>query len=75
MDEWNKNRSIQPGHQGPEHTAKDRDEKRREQAAERHEKLEDALEAGLEESFPGSDPVSITQPAHNVYDKKQMKRP
>lgn len=25
--------------------------------------LEDALEEGLEETFPGSDPVSVTQPA------------
>jgi hypothetical protein len=27
--------------------------------------LDDALEEGLEESFPGSDPVSIVQPAHS----------
>ena len=26
-------------------------------------RLDDALEEGLEETFPGSDPVSITQPA------------
>jgi hypothetical protein len=25
--------------------------------------LEDALAAGLEETFPGSDPVNVTQPA------------
>jgi hypothetical protein len=25
--------------------------------------LEDALEEGLEETFPGSDPVNVTQPA------------
>jgi hypothetical protein len=25
--------------------------------------LDDALEEGLEETFPGSDPVSVTQPA------------
>lgn len=31
----------------------DRDEKRR---------LDDALEEGLEETFPGSDPVNVTQP-------------
>lgn len=31
---------------------------------------EDALEEGLEESFPGSDPVSITQPAKSPKDKK-----
>jgi hypothetical protein len=27
------------------------------------QRLDDALEEGLEETFPGSDPVSITQPA------------
>jgi hypothetical protein len=26
-------------------------------------RLEEALEEGLEETFPGSDPVSITQPS------------
>ena len=26
-------------------------------------KLDDALEEGLEETFPGSDPVNVTQPA------------
>ncbi|MBJ7405951.1 MAG: hypothetical protein JHD07_22620 [Bradyrhizobium sp.] len=31
--------------------------------------LEDALEEGLEETFPGSDPVSVTQPAPNHEDK------
>ena len=32
----------------------DSDEKRR---------LDDALDEGLEETFPGSDPVNVTQPA------------
>ncbi|MDB5568021.1 MAG: hypothetical protein JWP84_4587 [Tardiphaga sp.] len=31
-------------------------------------KLDDALEEGLEETFPGSDPVSVTQPAHSKAD-------
>ncbi len=30
--------------------------------------LEQALEEGLEETFPGSDPVSVTQPAHSKAD-------
>jgi len=29
----------------------------------RDEELENALEEGLEETFPGSDPVNVTQPA------------
>ena len=38
----------------------DSDEKRR---------LDDALEEGLEETFPGSDPVSVTQPAPSQGDQ------
>ena len=34
----------------------------------RDEGLEDALEEGLEETFPGSDPVSVTQPAPSKQD-------
>jgi len=31
-------------------------------------KLDEALEEGLEETFPGSDPVSVTQPAPSKAD-------
>ena len=34
----------------------------------RDEGLEDALEEGLEETFPGSDPVNVTQPAPSKED-------
>ncbi len=37
--------------------------------------LEDALERGLEETFPGSDPVSVTQPPASAHDKTEMRRP
>jgi hypothetical protein len=37
---------------------KDRDRRR----------LERALEKGLEETFPGSDPVNVTQPPHSKED-------
>jgi hypothetical protein len=40
-------------------SAADADEKRR---------LEEALEEGLEETFPGSDPVNVTQPAPSKAD-------
>jgi len=33
-----------------------------------HDDLDDALEEGLEETFPGSDPVSVTQPAPSKAD-------
>ena len=37
-------------------------------ADEEKRQLEVALEEGLEETFPGSDPVSVTQPAHSKAD-------
>ena len=33
---------------------------------------EKALEQGLEESFPGSDPVNVTQPSPSKKDKKSI---
>ena len=36
-------------------------EPKRSEAAEKH-RLDEALEEGLEETFPGSDPVNVTQP-------------
>ena len=43
--------------------------RRREQDASHKKKLDEALELGLEDSFPGSDPVSVTQPPPSPYDK------
>ena len=34
-----------------------------------HDAMEKALEQGLEESFPGSDPVNVTQPSPSKKDK------
>ncbi len=67
MDEWDKNRPPRPG-------AGSGDNKRREQDR-RRERLDDALERGLEETFPGSDPVSVTQPPSSPYDKNEAKKP
>jgi hypothetical protein len=36
------------------------------------ERLDRALEEGLEESFPGSDPVNVVQPAHSSQDKDEI---
>ena len=36
-------------------------------------KLDRALEEGLEESFPGSDPVNVTQPHRSSTEKKVEK--
>jgi hypothetical protein len=40
-------------------------------AEKRRDPAEKALEQGLEESFPGSDPVSVTQPAPSKVDKTE----
>ena len=34
--------------------------------SEEKRRLDDALEEGLEETFPGSDPVNVTQPPPSV---------
>ncbi len=72
MDERNRNRSLQPDHAGFQRDAKDRDGKRDE--VKRHDKLDDALERGLEDSFPGSDPVSVIQPPPSVHDKHETQK-
>jgi hypothetical protein len=36
--------------------------------ADEKRRLDDALEEGLEETFPGSDPVNVTQPAPSKAD-------
>ena len=48
------------------------DEKtRREREEVRKRKLEKSLEQGLEDSFPGSDPINVTQPPPSAADKKK----
>jgi hypothetical protein len=44
-------------------------------AAEEAEKrrLERALEVGLEETFPASDPVNVVQPPHSPQDRRAIK--
>jgi hypothetical protein len=69
MDEWNKNQPLQPDTGSFERKGKRHDQE------ERRERLDEALEQGLEDSFPGSDPVSVTQPPASPYDKNEaMKR-
>jgi hypothetical protein len=51
------------------------EEKRRQEREEeaklaQRRKAEKSLEEGLEDSFPASDPVNVTQPAPNIHDKK-----
>jgi hypothetical protein len=51
-------------HELDEKGRRDRDEAQR-------RKLEKSLEQGLEDSFPGSDPINVTQPPKSVGDKKK----
>ena len=51
---------------------KDRSGKQRKKNGDRHnEKLDNALERGLEETFPASDPVSVVQPPPSARDKHE----
>lgn len=47
---------------------------RRDQADRQHA-LEQALDEGLMGTFPGSDPVSVVQPAPTRYDAHRQKEP
>jgi hypothetical protein len=72
MDQWNKHRSIQPDIADLEWDDDDRDGKRRrERDAQLKDMLDKALDRGLEDSFPGSDPVSVTQPPPSAHDKRR----
>jgi hypothetical protein len=44
---------------------------RTEREEERKRKLEKSLERGLEDSFPGSDPINVTQPPPTAGEKKK----
>ncbi len=43
-------------------------------SADEKRRLDDALEEGLEETFPGSDPVNVTQPAPSKADSHVKRR-
>jgi hypothetical protein len=53
---------------------KHRSGKEREKTQRENEKLDDALERGLEESFPASDPVSVVQPPPSARDKHEARK-
>ena len=50
------------------------DDKRRTVDEQERDRLERSLEEGLEDTFPASDPINVTQPPHSPYDKK-IKKP
>jgi len=47
----------------------DEDRRQKERATERKKELDEALDRGLEDTFPGSDPVAVTQPPNSPHDK------
>ena len=51
---------------------KNRSGKQRENGERQNERLDDALERGLEETFPASDPVSVVQPPPSARDKHEV---
>ena len=63
MEEWNKNRSLRPDRTELAPHTEDESAKRRE--------LDEQLDQGLEDTFPGSDPVAVTQPPHSARDKRR----
>ena len=68
MDDLNRNSPVRPDADYERNKA---DAKRRREAAQtaNKEKLDDKLDKALEESFPGSDPISIVQPPQSSYDR------
>jgi hypothetical protein len=78
MDQWTKPRFRQIAYAGFEDTGRAEQEAKRRQReakqareARRQAELEEALELGLEETFPGSDPISVVQPPPTIYDKTE----
>jgi len=51
-----------------------RDEKRKQDDAAKRRRLERSLEEGLENTFPASDPINVTQPPPTVEDKRSGAR-
>ncbi len=52
---------------------KRRQETREEQRDQERHRADNSLERGLEETFPGSDPINVTQPAKSPEDKKPVR--
>lgn len=48
----------------------DKADNRKTHGDDKKDKLDAALEQGLEETFPGSDPVNLTQPAPSKKDRE-----
>ena len=71
MDEWTSNRPLQADRGNIGRDDKDPGARGRERQQRRKEELDDMLDRGLEDTFPASDPVAITQPPHSARDKRR----
>jgi len=71
MDQSSKNRPPRLGHAEFAADSDHDSARRREQDAKRKQKLDEQLDQGLEDTFPGSDPVAVTQPPHSAYDRRR----
>jgi hypothetical protein len=71
IDAWNRDRPLKHYHDDLEQYEEDRRAKRQEEEANRRKNFDDALDRGLEDTFPGSDPVAVTQPPHSYRDKRR----
>jgi hypothetical protein len=74
MDSFGRNGSFQRDNDFDWEDENDPAIKRRRDAAKAAEKevLDDKLDVALEESFPGSDPISMIQPAQSPYEKSKF---
>ena len=70
MDKSNTTRSQPPDHRDSEQDAKEAG-KNRERTERRKQRLDEKLDRGLEDTFPGSDPVAVTQPPSSAHDKRK----
>jgi hypothetical protein len=68
MSQSTKKGATQPAH-AEARKGKNQDAKQREADEQRRKKFEAALDQGLEDTFPASDPVAVTQPPHSPRDK------
>jgi len=71
IEEWNRNRGLQPDYGDFERDEKEQAAQRRKREERLKEELDYSLDRGLEDTFPGSDPVAITQPPPSARDKRK----
>ncbi len=69
MDKSNTTRSQPPDHGDSEQDTKEAG-KNRERTETRKQRLDESLDRGIEDTFPGSDPVAVTQPPPSAHDKR-----